>query len=69
MRLVEIDLVPGGKGTLLRLTNRGLDREGRECHEASWNYKFKRFVLAFDGPYPGHAPKQVGPSYRRHAGS
>lgn len=62
---VEIELLPKGNGTLLRLTHRGPDRAGRDRHDAGWDHYLARFALVLAGTEPGPDPK-ADPSYRHH---
>jgi uncharacterized protein YndB with AHSA1/START domain len=65
---VEIELIPSGDGTLVRVTHRGPDRAGRDRHDAGWNYYLGRFALVLRGRDPGPDPK-ADPSYRHHGGA
>lgn len=56
---VEVDLVPDGEGTLVRLTHRGLPPEELELHAAGWNRYLPRLVLAAEGREP--EPDRVVP--------
>lgn len=49
---VEIDLVPDGAGTLVRLTHHGLPPEEVELHLAGWSRYLPRLVLAAGGGEP-----------------
>jgi uncharacterized protein YndB with AHSA1/START domain len=65
LSIVEVELIPRGDGTLLRLTHRGPDREGRDRHDTGWDHYLGRFALVLDGKDPGPDPK-ADPSYRHH---
>jgi uncharacterized protein YndB with AHSA1/START domain len=62
---VEVELIPDGDGTLLRLTHSGPDRPGRDRHDAGWDYYLGRFAIVLTGRDPGPDPK-ADPSYRHH---
>lgn len=49
---VEIELVPDGEGTLVRLTHRGLPAGEREIHRAGWEHYLPRLALAAEGGDP-----------------
>lgn len=49
---VEIELVPDGAGTVVRLTHRGLPPEELELHSLGWNRYLPRLVLAAQGGEP-----------------
>ena len=68
LSVVEMELIPRGDGTLLRLTHRGPDREGRDRHDAGWDHYLGRFAVVLGGKDPGPDPK-ADPSYRRHQGA
>lgn len=55
---VEITLTPEGKGTLLRLTHRGLPDDAIGDHLAGWDHYLARLgvVLAGDDPGPDTGP-------------
>jgi uncharacterized protein YndB with AHSA1/START domain len=53
---VEIDLVPDGEGTLVRLTHRGLPAEETAIHEAGWKHYLPRLARAAEGGDPGLDP-------------
>ena len=53
---VEIELVPDGDGTLVRLTHRDLPAEEREVHAAGWRHYAPRLALAAEGGDPGEDP-------------
>jgi len=54
---VEVDLVPDGDGTLVRLTHLGLpDREQRDEHTKGWTHYLGRLALAASGRDPGPDP-------------
>ena len=50
---VEIDLVPEGDGTLLKLTHRGLPPDEVAIHTAGWNHYTARLVIVAEGGEPG----------------
>jgi uncharacterized protein YndB with AHSA1/START domain len=50
---VEIDLIPDGIGTLVRLTHRGLPPEEITKHEAGWDHYLPRLAVAVEGGDPG----------------
>lgn len=50
---VEIDLLPEGDGTLLRLTHRGLPSDEVAIHTAGWNHYSSRLAVASEGGEPG----------------
>jgi uncharacterized protein YndB with AHSA1/START domain len=50
---VEIDLVPDGDATLVRLTHRGLSGEGIEIHRAGWEHYVPRLAAVASGADPG----------------
>lgn len=49
---VEIELVPDGAGTVVRLTHRGLPPEEVELHSVGWNRYLPRLALAARGGEP-----------------
>lgn len=54
---VEIDLVPSGEGTTLRLLHRGLpDEEAAAAHGEGWNHYLARLAVAGAGGDPGPDP-------------
>jgi uncharacterized protein YndB with AHSA1/START domain len=53
---VEIELVPDGDGTLVRLTHRDLPADERAVHEAGWAHYLPRLALAAEGGDPGVDP-------------
>ena len=54
---VEIDLIPDGGGTLLRLTHRGLpSAEERQQHGGGWDLFLGRLAIAATGGDPGPNP-------------
>ncbi|HVP18514.1 MAG TPA: SRPBCC domain-containing protein, partial [Spirochaetia bacterium] len=56
--IVEIDLIPQGEGTLLRLTHRNLppDADVRSTHDYGWSHHFGRLKIAAEGGDPGPDP-------------
>ena len=56
--IVEIDLIPQGAGTLLRLTHRNLPSEGevRSQHEFGWSHHLSRLKIVAEGGDPGPDP-------------
>jgi uncharacterized protein YndB with AHSA1/START domain len=53
---VEIELVPDGDGTLVRLIHRGLPADEREIHETGWRHYLPRLALVAEGGEPGIDP-------------
>jgi uncharacterized protein YndB with AHSA1/START domain len=53
---VEIELVPQGAGTLLRLTHRGGPPERRERHARGWSHYLARLESIATGRDPGPDP-------------
>jgi uncharacterized protein YndB with AHSA1/START domain len=56
--IVEIDLIPEGAGTLLRLSHRNLPTEGdvRSKHEFGWSHHLSRLKIVAEGGDPGPDP-------------
>ena len=55
---VEIDLLPDGDGTIVRLTHRGLPHEEIASHALGWEHYVPRLVIAAEGGDPG---RDAGP--------
>jgi len=53
---VEVDLVPDGHGTLVRLTHRGLPEAAQEEHAAGWDHFLPRLASVAAGGDPGSDP-------------
>lgn len=53
---VEIDLMPDGNATILRLRHHGLDAEGMASHEEGWKHYLERLALRASGGEPGPDP-------------
>jgi uncharacterized protein YndB with AHSA1/START domain/DNA-binding transcriptional ArsR family regulator len=54
---VELELIPDGQGTLLRLTHRGLpDSESAESHTRGWDHYLARLAVVAAGGDPGVDP-------------
>jgi uncharacterized protein YndB with AHSA1/START domain len=53
---VEIELLPDGDGTLVRLTHRGLPDEEIASHALGWEHYVPRLVVAAQGGDPGPDP-------------
>jgi uncharacterized protein YndB with AHSA1/START domain len=53
---VDIELVPDGEGTLVRLTHRGLPAEERTIHLMGWEMYLPRLGVAATGGDPGPEP-------------
>lgn len=56
---VEIDLVPDGEGTVIRLRHRDLPAEDVPVHEVGWAHYLPRLAAVSEGQDPGADP---GPS-------
>lgn len=50
---VEIDLLPDGDGTLIRLTHSGLPADEVPLHRKGWQHYLPRLVLVAQGDDPG----------------
>jgi uncharacterized protein YndB with AHSA1/START domain len=57
---VEIELVPDGEGTLVRLTHRGLPATERPIHDAGWRHYLPRLAVVAEGRDPGVDPGPAG---------
>ncbi len=53
---VEIDLIPQGAGTLVRLVHRNLPADQRERHGFGWTHYLDRLKVAAGGGDPGPDP-------------
>ncbi len=53
---VEIDLIPDGNETIVRLTHRGLPADRRASHGEGWERYLARLALAGAGRDPGPDP-------------
>jgi uncharacterized protein YndB with AHSA1/START domain len=53
---VEIDLVPDGEGTIVRLTHTDLPAEERDLHDRGWSHYLSRLAVAAAGGDPGPDP-------------
>ena len=58
---VEIDLIPDGDETLLRLRHFGLDADGLVSHAMGWTHYLPRLALVAAGDDPGVDPWTLGP--------
>ena len=56
---VEIELIPGEGGTLIRLTHRGLPEDETPVHRTGWEHYLLRLARVSTGDDPGTDP---GPS-------
>lgn len=54
--LVEIELIPDGDGTLVRLTHSGLAEQEHPLHRTGWDHYMSRLVVAASGDDPGPDP-------------
>ena len=53
---VEIDLIPQGSGTLLRLVHRTVPDDFIERHDGGWQHYLARLKIAAEGGIPGPDP-------------
>jgi uncharacterized protein YndB with AHSA1/START domain len=53
---VEIELVPDGEGTIVRLSHRGLPGETVDAHRHGWNHYLERLTAVAVGRDPGPDP-------------
>ena len=54
--LIEIDLIPQGAGTLVRMTHSGLPAELVESHAKGWAHYYARLAVVAAGGDPGKDP-------------
>jgi len=54
--LVEIDLVPDGDATLVRIKHSGLPEDAVDDHREGWSVYFARLAIAAPGGDPGPNP-------------
>jgi uncharacterized protein YndB with AHSA1/START domain len=54
--IVEVDLVPDGDATIVRLRHSGLSAEGQLQHAAGWEHFLPRLVEIAEGREPGIDP-------------
>ena len=59
---VEIELVPDGEETIVRLTHRGLPPAARAGHEAGWEHYVTRLATVGAGRDPGPDPGPAAPT-------
>jgi uncharacterized protein YndB with AHSA1/START domain len=59
---VQIELLPDGDGTLIRLTHRDLPAPARPLHEAGWRHYVARLVATAEGADPGPDPGPPTPA-------
>jgi uncharacterized protein YndB with AHSA1/START domain len=58
---VQIDLVPDGDATIIRLTHSDLPSPARPMHEAGWRHYVARLAVAAVGADPGPDPGPPAP--------
>ena len=51
--LVEIELIPDGAGTLVRLTHSGLELDEQPLHRLGWEHYLRRLMTGATGGDPG----------------
>jgi uncharacterized protein YndB with AHSA1/START domain len=56
---VEVDLIPDGDGTLVRLRHLDLPEESREIHRQGWDLYLGRLAKVAAGEDPGPEPNQT----------
>ncbi len=56
---VEVDLIPDGEATVLRLRHRGLPEEATEEHARGWDHYLPRLSVAAPGGDPGPDPMET----------
>jgi uncharacterized protein YndB with AHSA1/START domain len=57
---VEVDLIPDGDGTLVRLRHLDLPAESREIHGQGWDLYLGRLAAAAEGRDAGQDPHETG---------
>jgi uncharacterized protein YndB with AHSA1/START domain len=63
---VEVDLVPDGEGTIVRLAHSGLPERATDFHRMGWRHYMARLALAANGADPG--PDLLAASLRAQRG-
>jgi len=58
---VEIDFIPDGQATIVRLRHLGLDAEGLASHREGWTHYLERLAAAAAGKDPGPDPWITAP--------
>jgi len=53
---VEVELIPDGDGTIVRLTHRDLPAEAQGAHAEGWEHFLPRLAVAASGADPGPDP-------------
>jgi uncharacterized protein YndB with AHSA1/START domain len=56
---VEVDLIPDGEGTLVRLTHRDLPPDEVATHRAGWSHYLDRLTVRAAGGDPGPDPSRL----------
>jgi hypothetical protein len=59
--VVEVELIPQGDGTLVRLTHRDLPPGEVPAHQAGWSHYLDRLAVCAGGGDPGPDPLRLGP--------
>jgi uncharacterized protein YndB with AHSA1/START domain len=59
--VVEVELIPQGDGTLVRLTHRDLPPGEVPAHQAGWSHYLDRLAVRAGGGDPGPVPLRLGP--------
>jgi uncharacterized protein YndB with AHSA1/START domain len=59
---VQIELLPDGDGTLIRLTHRDLPAPAIDLHAAGWRHYVARLAVAAAGADPGTDPGPPAPA-------
>ena len=57
---VEVNLVPDGEGTIVKLRHTGLMSEAVQEHDRGWGHFLSRLVIAAPGGDPGPDPLAAG---------
>ena len=59
---VEVDFIPDGDATIVRLRHFGLDAEGQASHREGWEHYLPRLALAASGQDAGADPWASAPA-------
>lgn len=59
---VEVDFIPDGDATIVRLKHFGLDAEGQASHKQGWEHFLPRLALAASGQDAGPDPWVMQPA-------